>query len=101
MLEHDLIQLIHNHAQAPASQIRRQPALWREVAALYRDATEDVNDLIGRARAAAGVMGGDEAQDGIDGQLLVVLTGSDLALNAAQAACNAAEIGRASCRERV
>lgn len=90
MLEHDLIQLIHNHAQAPASQIRRQPALWREVAALYRDATEDINDLIGRARAAAGVMGGDEAQDGIDGQLLVVLTGSDLALNAAQAACDAA-----------
>lgn len=90
MLEHDLIQLISTNAQAPASQIRRQPALWREVTALYRDATEDINGLIGRARAAAGVMGGDEAQDGIDGQLLVVFTGSDLALNAAQAACSAA-----------
>ena len=90
MLEHDLIQLISTHAQAPASQIRRQPRLWREVATLYRDAVEDINSLMGRARAAAGVLDGNEAQDGVGGQLLVVLTGSGLALNAAQAACNAA-----------
>ena len=83
MLENDIAQLVRLNAPTVASQIRRQPQLWERVLDLYREVEPDVNALVGRARAAAGVLGGDVPADGVDGTLTVVLTGSGPALNAA------------------
>ena len=59
MLENDIAQLVRENAPTVASQIRRQPKLWEKVLDLYREVEPDVNALVGRARAAAGVLGGD------------------------------------------
>lgn len=86
MLENDIAQLVRENAPVVASQIRRQPKLWEKVLDLYHEVEPDVNALVGRARAAAGVIGGDTPEDGVDGTLAVVLTGSGSALDAAVSA---------------
>ena len=82
MLENDIAQLVRENSPVVASQIRRQPKLWEKVLDLYHEVEPDVNALVGRARAAAGVLGGDTPEDGVDGTLAVVLTGSGSALDA-------------------
>lgn len=85
MLEKDIVELVRTDAPHTASQIRRQPKIWDGAIATYKEAQTDVDALIGRARAAAGVMAGDDPVDGSEGTLLVVLTGTGSALNAALA----------------
>ena len=69
MLENDIAQLVRENAPVVASQIRRQPKLWEKVLDLYHEVEPDVNALVGRARAAAGVIGGDTPEDGVDDKL--------------------------------